>query len=67
MGARRVAVVLLLAAAGCAAKDEGGASRHTVQMSGLAFAPAELKAAATATEGEDLEQAFVNFLRERGH
>ena len=29
--------------------------------------PAELKAMATATEGEDLEQAFVNFLRARGH
>ena len=29
--------------------------------------PAELKAAATARPGEDLEQAFVNFLRERGH
>ncbi len=29
--------------------------------------PAELKAAATASPGEDLEQAFVNFLRERGH
>jgi ABC-2 type transport system ATP-binding protein len=29
--------------------------------------PAELKAAATATPGEDLEQAFVTFLRERGH
>ena len=29
--------------------------------------PAELKAAATASAGEDLEQAFVNFLRAEGH
>jgi ABC-2 type transport system ATP-binding protein len=29
--------------------------------------PAELKAEAQATEGEDLEQAFVGFLRTRGH
>ncbi len=29
--------------------------------------PADLKAAAQAAEGEDLEQAFVNFLRARGH
>jgi ABC-type multidrug transport system ATPase subunit len=29
--------------------------------------PADLKAAATASEGQDLEQAFVRFLRERGH
>jgi ABC-2 type transport system ATP-binding protein len=29
--------------------------------------PAALKAEAQATEGQDLEQAFVNFLRARGH
>jgi hypothetical protein len=29
--------------------------------------PAELKRQAVAGEGEDLEQAFVNFLRERNH
>jgi ABC-2 type transport system ATP-binding protein len=29
--------------------------------------PAALKAAATASPGEDLEQAFVNFLRAKGH
>ena len=29
--------------------------------------PADLKAAATASEGQDLEQAFVEFLRAKGH
>ena len=29
--------------------------------------PAELKREATAREGEDLEQAFINFLKARGH
>jgi ABC-2 type transport system ATP-binding protein len=29
--------------------------------------PAELKAQATSSEGQDLEQAFVDFLKARGH